>query len=86
MNVNGMSPGAPRGVAAAAPVQPVTTAQAETRDPRTTPLIEIDKKTQQPVPLRFPWLSRLSTELGQASGQPVPFNSPELGDTLDTRA
>jgi hypothetical protein len=86
MNVNGISSGAPRSVAAAAPVQPVPAVPAETRDPRAPPLIEIDKKTQLPVPLRFPWLSRLSTELGQASGQPVPFASPEIGDTLDTRA
>ena len=86
MNVNGIPPGAPRSVVAAAPVQAVQPVAAETRDSRLTPLVEIDKKTQQPVPLRFPWLSRLSNELGQASGQPVPFSSPEIGDTLDTRA
>jgi hypothetical protein len=68
-------------------VQSVQAVPTETRDPRASPLVEIDKKTQQPVPLRFPWLSRLSTELGQASKQPAPFGpSPELGDTLDAKA
>ena len=55
------------------------------RDPL-APLVQIDAKTQQPVPLRFPWLSRLSTELEKAAGQPAPFgNNPELGDRLDTK-
>jgi hypothetical protein len=84
MNVNGITSGAVR---SAPPVTPTTSGQAETRDPRATPLIEIDKKTNEPVPLKFPWLSRLSRELGQASGQPPPFNAgPELGDQLDTKA
>ena len=84
MNVNGISSGVVRSAQPVTPVQPV---QTETRDPRSTPLIEIDKKTNAPVPLKFPWLSRLSRELEQASGQPAPFNAgPELGDTLDTKA
>ena len=84
MNVNGISSGVVRSAQAVTPVQPV---QTETRDPRSTPLIEIDKKTNAPVPLKFPWLSRLSRELEQASGQPAPFSAgPELGDTLDTKA
>ena len=83
MNVNGFS-GPARITSPAAPVQPVDT---QTRDPRSSPLVEIDKKTQLPVPLRFPWLSRLSRELEQASGTPAPFSpSPEIGDTLDTKA
>jgi hypothetical protein len=86
MNVNGISSGAPRSAATTAPIEAVQADPRETRDSRSSPLVEIDKKTQRPVPLRFPWLSRLSTELGQASGQPVPFASPALGDTLDTRA
>ncbi len=84
MNVNGISSGAVRSAQPVAPTQPV---QAETRDPRSSPLIEIDKKTNAPVPLKFPWLSRLSRELEQASGQPAPFSAgPELGDQLDTKA
>ena len=84
MNVSGISSGAVR---SAQPVAPTPAVQTETRDPRSTPLIVIDKKTNEPVPLKFPWLSRLSRELEQASGQPAPFSAgPELGDTLDTKA
>jgi hypothetical protein len=84
MNVNGIPSGAVRSTQ---PVAPTLSVQGETRDPRSTPLIEIDKKTNAPVPLKFPWLSRLSRELEQASGQPAPFSAgPELGDTLDTKA
>ena len=83
MNVNGFS-AVPRITLPVTPVQPVDT---ETRDARSSPLVEIDKKTQLPVPLRFPWLSRLSRELGEASGTPAPFSpTPEIGDTLDTKA
>ena len=48
---------------------------------------EVDKVTLQPLPPRFPWLSRLSTELEKASGQPAPFSpAPLLGDHLDSKA
>jgi len=84
MNVNGITPGAARSTL---PVTPSSSVQAETRDPRASPLVEIDKKTNEPVPLKFPWLSRLSRELQQASGQTAPFAAgPELGDQLDTKA
>jgi hypothetical protein len=87
MNVNGITSGAVRSAQPVTSATSATSVQAETRDPRATPLIEIDKKTNEPVPLKFPWLSRLSRELGQASGHPVPFNAgPELGDQLDTKA
>jgi hypothetical protein len=87
MNVNGIPSGAARSAQPVTPVQAGQPAQAETRDPRSSPLIEIDKKTNEPVPLKFPWLSRLSRELGQASQQPAPFgSSPELGDKLDAKA
>lgn len=46
--------------------------------------VEIDRVTQQPVPLRFPWLSRLSQQLETASGQRPPFDpAPVLGDHVD---
>ena len=87
MNVNGIPSGAARSAQPVTPVQAGQAVQTETRDPRSSPLIEIDKKTNEPVPLKFPWLSRLSRELSQASAQPAPFGSgPELGDTLDTKA
>lgn len=49
--------------------------------------VEIDAATQQAVPLRFPWLSRLTQQLERATGQRPPFDAaPELGDRLDRSA
>jgi hypothetical protein len=82
MSINGI----PASSRVAAPVTPVQASDAPARDPRASALIEIDKKTMQPVPLRFPWLSRLSTELEKAAGQPAPFGTnPDLGDRLDAK-
>lgn len=48
---------------------------------------EIDDVTQQPLPPRFPWLSRLTRELGPASRQAPPFEPvPPLGDHIDRSA
>ena len=67
-----------------APVAAVPAVEPVARELR--PLVEIDAKTRQPVPLRFPWLSRLSTELEKAAGQLAPFGkSSELGDRLDAQ-
>ncbi len=50
-------------------------------------LVEFDEKTQQPIPPRFPWLSRLARELEPASKQPSPYgNVPILGEKLDRQA
>ena len=50
-------------------------------------VVEIDEDTQQPVPPRFPWLSRLARELEPASKQPSPYgNVPLLGEKLDKQA
>ncbi|MFT3664514.1 hypothetical protein [Piscinibacter sp.] len=50
-------------------------------------LVEIDENTNQPVPPRFPWLSRLTRELEPASKQPSPYGSvPLLGEKLDRQA
>lgn len=40
----------------------------------------------KPAPLRFPWLSRLSSELGAAAKSPATFSAPVLGDILDKQA
>jgi hypothetical protein len=46
--------------------------------------VEIDEVTQQPLPPRFPWLSRLSHQLESASGQRPAFPpAPMLGDHVD---
>ncbi len=48
---------------------------------------EIDQLTQQPKPLRFPWLSGLSQQLEQAAQQRPPFpGAPVLGDHVDKSA
>jgi len=45
---------------------------------------EIDTATNQPKPPRFPWLSRLSSELEPAAKQKPTFSSaPPLGENLD---
>jgi hypothetical protein len=52
-----------------------------------SPAAPVDEATQQPVPPRFPWLSRLARELEPASKQPSPYGSvPILGEKLDKQA
>ena len=47
----------------------------------------VDEVTQQPLPPRFPWLSRLSQQLEAASKQRAAFPpAPALGDNLDKTA
>lgn len=51
------------------------------------PAVEIDAVTQQPLPPRFPWLSRLSQQLELAAKQRPAFApAPMLGDHLDQSA
>ena len=46
--------------------------------------IELDQVTQQPMPPRFPWLSRLSQQLEHAARQKPAFApAPILGDNVD---
>ena len=50
-------------------------------------LVRLDTVTRQPIPPRFPWLSRLARELEPASNRPSPYGSaPALGQTLDRQA
>lgn len=71
-----------------------STADAHAPDPGTplaqrsaVPAIEIDEVTQQPLPPRFPWLSRLSQQLAAAAGQRPAFApAPVLGDNVDRSA
>ena len=49
--------------------------------------VEIDRLTQQPKPLRFPWLSGLSHQLESAAQQRPSFPAaPVLGDHVDKSA
>ena len=72
-NVSGVGrvvlPAASGRTADPAPAQPE--AQARPSSGRNeASLVVFDEKTQQPIPPRFPWLSRLARELEPASRQP----------------
>lgn len=57
------------------------------RKPAPATPVEIDDVTQQPLPPRFPWLSRLAQQLEAASKQRAAFPpAPMLGDNLDKTA
>ena len=69
--------------------QPAETHASNTDTPAarasgSVPPVEIDQVTHLPVPLRFPWLSRLSTQLEPVAKQKPTFPSaPQLGEKLD---
>ena len=89
MSINGINGiTGPSNVARAAPVNADTAvSSAAVSTAKTSPAAEVDKLTNQPLPMRFPWLSRLSHELEAASKQRPPFESaPVLGDHLNKSA
>ena len=60
------------------------TATAPVRLETTAAQVGFDQVTQQPLPPRFPWLSRLSQQLEHAARQKPAFApAPILGDNLD---
>jgi hypothetical protein len=60
---------------------------AASRDSEGHKLVQVDEATNQPIPPRYPWLSRLARELEPASKQPSPYGSvPILGEKLDKQA
>jgi hypothetical protein len=66
---------------------PAPAIAAASRPSGTVAGAEIDQLTQQPKPLRFPWLSGLSQQLEQAAQtQPSFPAAPVLGDHLDQSA
>jgi len=66
---------------------PSTTSSAAARQPQAALAVEIDEVTQQPLPPRFPWLSRLSHQLESAARQRPAFSpAPLLGDHVDQQA
>ena len=85
MSVNHVS-GVGRVVLPATPSRPAETAASPTRSEASS-LVQLDETTQQPIPPRFPWLSRLARELEPASKQPSPYGTvPILGEKLDKQA
>lgn len=89
-NVTGVARVVPAGTAGRSPdtpTPPTAAADAARESSSSTTLVQVDENTQQPVPPRFPWLSRLARELEPASKQPSPYGSvPILGEKLDKTA
>ena len=74
-------------VSPAAAGMPAPAAPAPVRASATALKPELDAVTHQPVPPRFPWLSRLTQQLGHAAKQPPGFSeAPILGENLDRAA
>lgn len=62
-------------------------AASASRRPTVAPPPSVDEATQQPLPPRFPWLSRLSQQLESASRRTPAFGpAPVLGDHVDKSA
>lgn len=63
---------------------PAADISAAARTAVSTSLVEIDETTNLPKPPRFPWLSRLASQLEPAAKQKPTFPSaPPLGENLD---
>ena len=85
MSVNHVS-GVGRVVLPATPSRPADQANSQPKS-ESSSLVQLDEDTQQPIPPRFPWLSRLARELEPASKQPSPYGTvPILGEKLDKQA
>jgi hypothetical protein len=85
MSVNHVS-GVGRVVLPATPGRPAETPASPSKSEASS-LVQLDETTQQPIPPRFPWLSRLARELEPASKQPSPYGTvPILGEKLDKQA
>lgn len=85
MSVNHVS-GVGRVVLPATPGRPAETPASPAKSEASS-LVQLDENTRQPIPPRFPWLSRLARELEPASKQPSPYGSvPILGEKLDKQA
>ncbi|HWI12222.1 MAG TPA: hypothetical protein VNU48_12890 [Burkholderiaceae bacterium] len=73
--------------AADTPASAIPSAATTARAGTAAPAVAIDEFTQQPVPPRFPWLSRLSQELESAAKRRPAFApAPMLGDHVDKSA
>ena len=83
MSITGLTP-----VARVAPtIGDTPTELAPPRPLGAVPAVVIDALTQQSAPPRFPWLSRLSLQLEQASRQKPAFApAPILGDNVNRSA
>ncbi|HWH82026.1 MAG TPA: hypothetical protein VNU71_07295 [Burkholderiaceae bacterium] len=83
------------GISSISGVGRAATSTADTPAPAPTPrqggadapAPKVDEVTQQPLPPRFPWLSRLALQLESAAKQKHAFPpAPLLGDHVDKSA
>ena len=69
-------------VTASAPTAAASGADPSGRSPPS--LVEIDQATRLPVPLRYPWISRLAADLKGAATTPPPFEPAAIvGETVN---
>jgi hypothetical protein len=83
MNVNGISPTA--AIAGQSASERAAVPAPRTSDESAnTP--QIDKATGEPVALHFPWLSRITMKLEQASNRPSPYGTATpLGENVNQK-
>ena len=63
------------------------TATERSLQEKPTAVPPVDPVTNQPLPPRFPWLSRLAMELEKSSPQPSPYGTPaNLGNSVNKSA
>jgi hypothetical protein len=57
------------------------------REASAVPAVQLDQTTHEPLPPRFPWLSRLASKLEPVAKQKPAFSSaPPLGKLIDQDA
>ncbi len=80
--VQGNGPVTPPSVAS-----PAATATERSLQEKPAAVPPVDPVTNQPIPPRFPWLSRLAMELEKSSPQPSPYGTPaNLGNSVNKSA
>jgi hypothetical protein len=80
--VKGVSPTTPPLV-----TNPAATVTERSLQEKPTAVPPVDPVTNQPLPPRFPWLSRLAMELEKSSPQQSPYGTPaNLGNSVNKSA
>ncbi len=85
MNLGGVQGTSP--VTASLVSSQAATATERSLQEKPTAVPPVDPVTNQPLPPRFPWLSRLAMELEKSSPQPSPYGTPaNLGNSVNKSA
>ena len=83
MSIDGIQRAAPLVASASSADLPVN----PTRASLDAQPVAYDPETNQPVPLRFPWLTRLSIDLERAARRSAPYGTASvLGNRIDKLA